>query len=153
MEITTIKMSMKLSKETPAGWRGLELGAEATLSPRDPFSDATEQLYSQLRAEFTKLWNHNGITETHQEQPEANVTITTKNEEPKREPRTITHGDYADPATDAQIRMIFGKAKAAGLPPKVLRDMVLNDYGVAIDNLNKKQASEIIKSLASGQSK
>ncbi len=148
MEVTTIKMSLKLSKETAAGWRGLELGAEATIAKTESLEASASALYGQLRGEFAKLWNANGLTASDANPepitPEPVVTVETKRvEEAKTEPATDTDA----PATDAQIRMIFGKAKEMGLPSKTVREIALAAYGVNVDNLTKWAASQFISSL------
>ena len=164
MQVVTIKMSLKLSKETPAGWRGMELGAEATLAPHEDVTTAMAALYGQLRSEFVKLWGANGIANGsngngHKQEPAPEVAVgmatvetkaapapePSKAEQPKQEPKPTPN---EEPATPQQIKCIFGKAKAAGLPNSTVREMALSSYGVPIDSLTKKQAGAFITALS-----
>ena len=67
MEITSISLTLKLSREVARGtWRGLELGAEASLAPNEQAEIAVQELYGTLRSEFARLWSANGNGKTEQ---------------------------------------------------------------------------------------
>jgi hypothetical protein len=63
MKITTISAAFRFSKDTGAGWKVIELGAEATLDSEEDWHLAQQGLYSSLTAQLRTLWGRNGVTE------------------------------------------------------------------------------------------
>ena len=153
----TIKMSLKLSKETPQGWRGLELGAEASLAPFEDVTTAAPKLYAQLRSEFAKLWNANGITT--KQQPRDDIEqfqllscghLESENCDCNQEPEVQTTISVADEphVTEKQIGKIFALAGQLSYANSFIADMCANRYGKKdVDYLTRSQASNLIDYL------
>ena len=57
MKVTTISAAIRYSKEIGNGaWKSLEIGAEATVEPREDWHDAEARLYAELSTELRTLW-------------------------------------------------------------------------------------------------
>jgi hypothetical protein len=56
MKITTISAAVRFSKDTGAGWKVIELGAEASLESGDDWHQAQQSLYASLTAQLRELW-------------------------------------------------------------------------------------------------
>jgi hypothetical protein len=70
MEVTRISATLRHSKEIGGSWKSLEIGAEATVDPREDWMKATAYLYSQLAQQFRQLWSQNGATPHAQDSSE-----------------------------------------------------------------------------------
>ena len=62
MKIDRVTASIKYSQDTGKGaWKAVELGAEASLDPKDTWQAAQHQLYGELSQQLQKMWS-NGKT-------------------------------------------------------------------------------------------
>ncbi len=69
MKVTTISANLRFSKDIGHGaWKVIEIGAEASLEPREDWQNAQTTLYQQLGQQMTVLWN-NGNSKSAQEPP------------------------------------------------------------------------------------
>jgi hypothetical protein len=69
MNVNKVTATVRYSLDTGHGWKSLELGAEASLDPKERWQPAQAQLYAELASQFKALWaqNGNGHPETRQE--------------------------------------------------------------------------------------
>ena len=58
MKVTTISANLRFSKDIGHGaWKVIEIGAEASVDPRENWQTAQTALYQQLGQQMTILWN------------------------------------------------------------------------------------------------
>jgi hypothetical protein len=71
MKVTTVSASVRYSQDTGKGaWKVVELGAEATLDPKETWTDAQATLYHELSCQLRTLW-----TNGHKANGEANHAL------------------------------------------------------------------------------
>ena len=75
MKVTTVSANIRFSKEIAGAWKVIELGAEASLDPKDTWQAAQHQLYGELSQQLHKMWA-NGKTaqngaQSHTKAPQA----------------------------------------------------------------------------------
>ena len=59
MKVTTISAALRFSKDIGHGaWKVIEIGAEASVDPREDWQSAQTTLYQQLGQQMTLLWNN-----------------------------------------------------------------------------------------------
>jgi hypothetical protein len=69
VKVTTISANLRFSKDIGHGaWKVIEIGAEASVDPREDWQTAQTALYQQLGHQMTVLWN-NGNGKPAQEPP------------------------------------------------------------------------------------
>ena len=56
MKVDRVTATIKYSLDTGHGWKAVELGAEATLDPKDTWQDAQHRLYGELSQQLQKMW-------------------------------------------------------------------------------------------------
>jgi hypothetical protein len=59
VKVTTISANLRFSKDIGHGaWKVIEIGAEASVEPREDWQTAQTTLYQQLGQQMTVLWNN-----------------------------------------------------------------------------------------------
>src|SRR5919106_3215845 len=67
VKVTTISANLRFSKDIGHGaWKVIEIGAEASVDPREDWQSAQTALYQQLSQQMNALWN-NGNGKSGQE--------------------------------------------------------------------------------------
>ena len=80
MKVDRVTATIKYSQDTGKGaWKAVELGAEASLEPKDTWQTAQHQLYGELSQQLQKMWA-NG--KTAQNGSESHAQPTTEPEPP-----------------------------------------------------------------------
>jgi hypothetical protein len=59
MQVTSVRASVKVSKELEGAWKTIELGGEAEVSPFEDWKDCQTALYGELVGQVKTLWNGN----------------------------------------------------------------------------------------------
>lgn len=60
MKVKTISATLKYSRELQDGeWKGIEVGAEASVHDKEDWKDAQKTLYKELAGQLAGLFNHN----------------------------------------------------------------------------------------------
>jgi len=60
MKVNTITATLKYSRELQDGeWKGIEVGAEASVNSKEDWKDAQKTLYEELAGQLLTLFNHN----------------------------------------------------------------------------------------------
>jgi hypothetical protein len=84
MNVTTVKATLRLSRETGQGWATAEVGAEATLEPGEDWQEAQEALYVGLKARLVHLF-----VKTSQERGSETVTAPSNGAGPAQRPPLV----------------------------------------------------------------
>jgi hypothetical protein len=73
VKVTTISANLRFSKDIGHGaWKVIEIGAEASVEPREDWQSAQTALCQQLGQQMTVLWN-SGNGKPTQEPPKADL--------------------------------------------------------------------------------
>jgi hypothetical protein len=60
MQVTTVSAAVRFSKDTGAGWKVIELGAEASIAPDEDWHICQQGLFANLAAQLKAVWGSKG---------------------------------------------------------------------------------------------